>query len=98
MAPISARVVAISTDSVEDNRKVVEKLGLEYPVLSDAGRETIAAYGLLHSGASIDGGDIARPATLVLDAEGVVRWRNLTENWRVRVRPDAVIGALEALP
>jgi peroxiredoxin len=82
---------------VEDNRKVVEKLGLEYRVLSDSDRAVIEAYGLLHPGASIDGGDIARPATLVIDAAGVVRWRNLTENWRVRIRPEAVFEALEEL-
>jgi len=90
-------VIAISVDSVEDNRKVVEKLGLEYRVLSDGDREIIQAYGLLHPGASINGGDIARPATLVVDADGVVRWRNLTENWRVRVQPEPVIEALEGL-
>ncbi len=73
---------------------MVEKFGLEFPILSDRDRETITAYGLLHPGASIDGGDIARPATLILDDDGRVRWRNLTENWRVRVRPDAVIEAL----
>ena len=76
---------------------MVEKLGLEYRVLSDGDREVIRAYGVLHPGASIDGGDIARPATLVIDADGIVRWRNLTENWRVRVRPDSVIDALADL-
>lgn len=84
-------------DSVEDNRRVVEKLGLDFPVLSDSDRKTIKAYGLLHEGASIDGSAIARPATLVIDAEGSVRWRNLTENWRVRVRPDDVIDALRKM-
>jgi len=28
---------------------------------------------------------------VVIDSNGRVRWRNLTENWRVRVKPDAVI-------
>ncbi len=90
-------MIAISVDSVEENRKVAEKLGLDYRILSDGDREVIKAYGLLHPGASMDGGDIARPATLVIDADGIVRWRNLTENWRVRVRPDAVVMALEEL-
>lgn len=90
-------MIAISVDSSDDNRRVVEKLGLEYRILSDSDRETIMAYGLLHPGASINGGDIARPATLIIDAEGIVRWRNLTENWRVRVRPEAVLAALETM-
>jgi len=40
------------------------------------------------------GRDIARPATLVIGENGRVRWKSATENWRVRVRPDAVIEAL----
>ena len=81
---------------MEDNRKVVEKLGLDYRILSDGDRKTITAYGLLHEGAGIDGSAIARPATLVIDADGRVQWRNLTENWRIRVRPDAVIDAVQS--
>jgi len=63
-------------------------------ILSDPDRETIIAYGVLHEGASIDGSNIARPATLIVGADGRVQWRKLTENWRVRVRPDEVIDAL----
>jgi peroxiredoxin len=92
-----AELVAISVDPVDRNREVVARLGLDYPVLSDVGRETITAYGLVHAGASIDGGDIARPATVVIGRDGRVAWRNLTENWRVRVRPDAVVAALDDL-
>ena len=33
-----ADLIAISVDSVEDNRRVVEKLGLDYRVLSDIDR------------------------------------------------------------
>jgi peroxiredoxin len=76
---------------------VVDKLDLNYPILSDSDREVITAYGLVHPGASIDGSDIARPATFVIGPDGRVVWRNLTENWRVRVRPDTVIDAVEDL-
>ncbi len=84
-------------EPVDRNREIVDRLGLDYPVLYDDGRETIDAYGLVHAGASIEGGDIARPATLVIGRDGRVAWRSLTENWRVRVRPDAVIAALDDL-
>jgi peroxiredoxin len=91
-----AELVAISVDGVDDNRKVVEKLDLDFPILSDSNRETIAAYGVVHRGGGIDGGDIARPATLLIGSDGRVAWRNLTDNWRVRLRPDALIEALES--
>jgi len=79
---------------VDDNRRLAEKLGLDFSLLSDSDRETIAAYGVVHAGGGMGGRDIARPATLVIGADGRVRWRSVTENWRVRVRPDAVIEAL----
>ena len=82
---------------MDDNKKVVDKLGLTYPVLSDAERRVITDYGIVHSAASLDGGDIARPATFVIGPDGRVKWRSLTENWRVRVRPDDVIDALNDL-
>lgn len=45
------------------------------------------------------GGDsIARPAVFVLDRDGNVAWQDLTENWRVRVRPDQVLEQLDRLP
>jgi hypothetical protein len=50
------------------------------------------------SGAGIHGHDIARPAEFLLDASGSVRWVNLTEDLRVRARPEQMIAAAKALP
>jgi peroxiredoxin len=89
--------VAVSVDDVERNRRVVEKLGLDFPILSDANGETIADYGLVHRGGGPGGTDIARPATLLVGPDGAITWRSLTTNWRVRVRPAAVLEAIETL-
>ena len=35
---------------------------------------------------------------LLLDREGAVAWRHLTENWRVRVRPEQVLEQLSQIP
>ena len=77
-----------------ENRRLVEELGLEFRVLSDSSLATITAYGLIHRGAGMGGGDIARPAIILVGPDGTVRWRNLTESWRIRVQPDAVITAV----
>lgn len=37
-------------DDPETNRKFAESLGLDYPILSDPGKETAKAYGVLDSG------------------------------------------------
>ena len=34
---------------------------------------------------------MARPAELLLDKKGIIRKRFLTDNWRVRVRPEDLI-------
>ena len=52
---------------------------------------------LLHPRGGEDGHDIARPAEFLVDAAGIIRWVNLTENIRVRARPEAVLKAIDDL-
>lgn len=49
------------------------------------------------SWAGVSGQDIARPAEFLLDSSGVIRWVNLTEDYRVRARPEQIIEAAKAL-
>ena len=93
-----AEVLAICVDPVDENRKVVKKLKLEFPILSDPDLVAIDGYRLRHEGASMEGGDVARPAVFILDRRGVVQWRDVTDNWRVRVRPETVLEQLSAIP
>jgi len=45
-----AKVIAICADSVEKNAAAVEKLKLEFPILSDSNLKATKAFGLLHEG------------------------------------------------
>ena len=90
------QVVAVSPDSVEENEQVVRRLGLEFPILSDGDLEVTTAMGILHEGASMEGADIPRPATFVVE-RGVIRWRDLTDNWRVRIRADELLEVAKDL-
>ncbi len=45
----------------------------------------------------MQGHDIARPAEFLVDHNGVVRWRNLTEDLKVRARPEQMLEAARAL-
>lgn len=84
-------VFAISIDPVEANAGVVQNLGLRFRILSDPQLQAIDAYGLRHPGAGAEGKDIARPATFLLDEQGAVRWRSLTDDYRIRPRPDDIL-------
>ncbi len=48
----------------------MERLALAFPLLSDDDRATIRAYDVID-----EENDIAKPATFVLDADGVIRWK-----------------------
>jgi peroxiredoxin len=91
------RVVGISVDPPEINRRQSQKRGYTFPLLSDPNAKVIRRYDVLHPGAGPKGADIARPAEFILDSNGVVRWVNLTENIAVRARPEQVLEALNQL-
>ena len=88
--------MAISVDTPEVSRDLVKKTGYTLPLLSDPDTETIRRYDLLHQGESPGGHDIARPAEFLVDRNGIVRWRNLTEDLRIRARPEQMLEAARA--
>ncbi len=87
-------MVAISVDRPEVTREHCRKQGYTYTFLSDVNREVIRRYDLVHKGGG-PGGDIARPAEFLIDSTGTVRWVNLTEDYRVRARPDQILEVLD---
>ena len=90
------RVVAVSVDPVETTRKLVEKQGYPFVFLSDEKLEVIRKYDLVHAGGGRDS-DISRPGEFLIDPTGVIRWRDLTENYRVRVKGETILKELDAL-
>jgi peroxiredoxin len=91
------RVVGITVDPVEINRRQSQKRGYTFPLLSDPKAKVIRVYDVLHAGAGPKGEDIARPAEFLLDSSGIVRWVNLTENIAVRARPEQVLSAFSQI-
>ena len=85
------RPVAISVDSPQESRDLMQKAGYTFTFLSDPNAELIGRYDLLHKGGGENGRDIARPAEFLVDRTGTVRWVNLTENYFVRARPETIL-------
>jgi peroxiredoxin len=94
---LGVRPVAISVDTPEMSRDLCRKVGYTYTFLSDPKAEVIRRYDLLHPGGGVNGQDIARPAEFLVDSSGVIRWVNLTEDYRVRARSDQIMEAARAL-
>lgn len=56
-------------DGAEANAALAEKLGVTFPILSDPSLEAIRAYGVEDVGK-----DISKPATVIVNKDGTVRW------------------------
>jgi peroxiredoxin Q/BCP len=56
---------AASTDDAETNAKFAESLKLDYPILSDPGKEVARAYGVLN-------GDYAARHTFYIGSDGKI--------------------------
>ena len=84
-------------DSFAESQKLCQSRGYTFPFLSDPSSVTIRQYGVLHPKGGEDGKDIARPTEFLVDASGAIRWANLTDDIRVRARPEAVLAAIDHL-
>lgn len=90
-------MVAIGVDPPEVTREHAKKQGYTYLFLSDAQAEVIRRYDLLHEDGGPGQADIARPAEFLIDSAGTIRWVNLTDDYRVRARPEQILSVLDEL-
>lgn len=67
----------------------------DYTFLTDPGHRVIDRYGLLN--AESDRG-IPHPTTFVIDTAGVVRWKFLETDYRVRPSNEQILEVLEGVP
>ena len=91
------RVIAISVDTPQESEHLRQSAGYTFPILSDAKDEVIRRWDLVHPHGGVDGADISRPAEFLIDSTGKVRWVNLTEDFRVRARPQQVLHAFDTV-
>lgn len=89
------RVVALSYDSVEILKRFADKSAITFPLLSDAGSQTIDAYGVRNKEAPERWKGIPHPGTFIVDRKGVIRAKLFLENYRDRHAAEAVIKALK---
>jgi peroxiredoxin len=67
-------LAAISVDELDEEKRMVARLGLGFPVLSDGALEVARAYG------AAEGSDeFAKPALVVLRRDGSVHWKQIGE-------------------
>ena len=85
-----AEVVGLSTDSVESHQKFAEHHELPLRLLSDAGAKVANLYGAR----SLIPGKVAR-SVFVIDAKGVIRYRDVRPLGLFRPKDDKVLRAIQ---
>jgi peroxiredoxin len=90
-------ILAVSPDPNERSQKLADGLRLRYRFLSDGDLAVARRYGLVHPRGGANGEDVPRPATIVVDRDGVVRWVSVSGNFQVRPDPADVLRAVRAL-
>lgn len=96
------QILALSVDSPEDLQRMVDRISAEdpltprFPFLTDPDHRVIDRYGLFNPD-DPRGRQITHPATFIIDKDGVVRWRFVEVDYRVRPGNQDILAALVGL-
>jgi peroxiredoxin len=91
---LSARVLAVSVDSQFTLKVWADQLKLPFPLLSDFNKETARAYGALYEDLMGLKG-VAKRAAFVIDSEGIIRYRWVSDDADALPKFDEIKGVLE---
>ena len=95
-------LVAVSVDGERETRMTVIRTGQgdgvesDFTFLMDTDHAVIDRYGILNPNGGARRG-IPHPATYVIDKSGIVRWRNVETDYKIRPTNDEILGGLRAL-
>ena len=95
---VNAQVIGISVDPPFSNKAFADQNKLNFPVLSDYNRQAVKAYDAYHENfIGLDRYTAAKRAVFVIDRDGVVRYKWVSDNPSVEPNYDEVLKAVESL-
>jgi peroxiredoxin len=94
-------LLVVSVDGEDQTRQTITRISADgaqadFTFLSDPDHAVIARYGILNPSGGSRG--IPHPATYVIDRDGVVRWRDVETDYKIRPANEAVVTAVRSLP
>lgn len=94
----NAELIAVSIDSRDLLQTMADKISADggkpdFVFLSDSGHKVIDRYGVLNPA----GRGWPHPTTLVIDKSGVVRWKFIEINYKIRPTNQMILDALSAV-
>ncbi len=91
-------ILAVSVDPHDKARIMLDKIrkeqGDEFPLLSDPDHRVIDRYGLLNTEARRP---IPHPATLIIDRKGIVRWKFVEVDYKIRPSNDDLLREINKI-
>jgi len=91
MGTISIGIVGQKAENVQ---KFLKKHGLPMPMLIDPDRAVIKRYGV-YNRIWFDGFNVARPATFLIDRQGIIRFIYVGSNQLDRPSPEMILSELK---
>ena len=93
-------LLVVSIDGENETKIAISRIAADgkqpdFTFLSDPEHAVIDRYGVLNPAGSRRG--IPHPATYVIDKKGVVRWRDVQTDYKIRPTNAAILGAVQAL-
>jgi glutaredoxin-dependent peroxiredoxin len=93
---LGADILAVAVTATFSQQAFAESLGVDFPLLSDWDRDVCAAYGVQYDVWKGHRG-LAKRSVFVIDRDGVVRYRWVTDDALVLPDLDEVVAAVRPL-
>jgi glutaredoxin-dependent peroxiredoxin len=94
---LDTQVLGVSVDVPGALRAFAEKLGLTYPLLSDFSRDTVKKYGVMYDNPNDARFRMARRAYLVIDKQGIIRYKHSMEDAGHLLDPEEILGTVKTI-
>ncbi len=96
-------VLAVGPDNIDVNRAMVERIGVNYRMLSDDAQRASSMYGVVYNNPMLEISvnyeeGIPLPASFLVDTNGVVRYVSRPDRVGEFLDPSLIFGLLDELP
>jgi glutaredoxin-dependent peroxiredoxin len=94
---LDTQVLGVSVDVPGALRAFADSLGLTYPLLSDFSRDTVKKYGVMHDDPNEARFRMARRAYLVIDKQGIIRYKHSMEDAGHLLDPEEIMSTVKTI-
>lgn len=95
---LNGQVIGVSVDAPFSNKAFADQNKLSFPILSDFNRQVVKAYNAVQENfAGLNGYNSAKRSVFVLDKNGIIKYKWVSDNPGIEPNYEEVVKALEPL-